>query len=186
MKRLSILLIILLAMTLSFAVIGLIVLFATGTVNNLEEVTHLLTGNKISDETHLPANQSTQLQDAIQTLSQHKSELEQDLSKLQQNATELKQQHANLQDNLNALQNNQDQQGTQNAQQREARKTEVVALFNKMRPADAAAVMDNLSDDLVLELLMDMDERQGAQILTALADDQRKATLIEKFLQTKK
>jgi len=54
-----------------------------------------------------------------------------------------------------------------------------------MRPADAAAVMDNLSDDLVLELLIDMDERQGARILTALADDQRKATLIEKFLQGK-
>jgi len=185
MKRLLPILLLLLAMTASFAVIGLIILFATGTVNNLQEVSDLLSGKKVGETTQLTQSQPAHTQDAVETLNQHKNELQQDIAQLQQNATELQQQQTQLQEDLNALQQEQGQAGTANAQQRTKRKAAVVGLFNGMRPADAAAVMDNLSDDLVLELLIDMDERQGARILTALADDQRKATLIEKFLQGK-
>ena len=186
MKRIITLFLILLAMTASFAVIGLIILFATGTVNSLQEVSNLLAGKKPGEETALTASQPAHIQDAVETLNQHKNELQQDISQLQQSATDLKQQQTQLQEDLTALQQEQGQEGTANAQQRAQRKAAVVGLFNGMRPADAAAVMDNLSDDLVLELLIDMDERQGARILTALANDQRKATLIEKFLQGKK
>lgn len=185
MKRLFILLILIIAMTVSFAAIGLVVLFATGAVNNLQDVQNLLAGRKLG-ETEQVVTQSPPIQDAVETLNQHKTELQNDIAQLQQNAKELKQQQAKLQEDLDALQNKQGEQGTQNAEQRAARKAEVVALFNQMRPADAAAVMDNLDDDLVLELVIDMDERQGARVLTALADDQRKAQLIEKFLQTQK
>lgn len=185
MKRLFPLLLILLAMTASFVVIGLIVLFATGTVNTLQDVTDLLTGKKPSETTRLTKNPPEHMQDAVQALTQHKNELQQDISQLQENATELKEQREKLQEELDKLQDQQGDQSTENAQQRASRKDAVVTLFNKMRPADAAAVMDNLSDELVLELLMGMDDRQGARILTALADDQRKATLIEKFLQNK-
>jgi len=185
MKRIVTLLLILLAMTASFAVIGLIVLFATGTVNNLQEVSDLLSGKKLGETSQLTQSQPTQIQDAVEMLNQHKNELQQDISQLQQSATDIQQQQAQLQEDLNALQKEQGQEGTANAQQRAQRKAAVVGLFNGMRPADAAAVLDNLSDDLVLEMLIDMDERQGARILTALANDQRKATLIEKFLQGK-
>ena len=185
MKRLVTILLVLLAMTASFAVIGLIVLFATGTVNTLQDVSNLLAGKKPGETTQQTKTPPEQIQDAVQALTQHKNELQQNISQLQLSAAELRQQREKLQDDLQKLQNQQNDQGTENAQQRAARKAEVVTLFNQMRPADAAAVMDNLSDELVLELIVDLDERQGARILTALADDQRKATLIEKFLQSK-
>jgi flagellar motility protein MotE (MotC chaperone) len=185
MKRLVALLLILLGMTVSFAVIGLIILFATGTVNNLEEVSDLLAGKKPGADAPQISEQPTQIQDAVQTLTQHKNEIEQDISQLQKNSADLQQQTAKLQEDLKALQEEQGQQGTDGAEQRAKRKEATVALFNGMRPAAAAAIMDNLGDDLVLEFLADMDPTQGARILTALGDDQRKATLIEKFLQNK-
>jgi flagellar motility protein MotE (MotC chaperone) len=104
---------------------------------------------------------------------------------MQQTSADLMQQKAKLQEELKALEEQQGQQGSAGAEQREARKAATVALLNGMRPADAAAVMDNLGDDLVLELLVEMDERQGARIITALGNDRRKAALIEKFLSNK-
>lgn len=186
MKRILTLLLILIGMTLSFAVIGLIVLFATGTVNNLQDVSNLLAGRKFGEEAISTTSQPEKTQDALQLLTQHQNELEQTVSTLQQKAETLKNEQAKLQEDLNALQNQQGDQGTENAQKRAERKAETVALFNQMRPADAAAIMDNLGDDLVLELITEMDGRQGARILSALANEQRKAKLIEQFLQNKK
>jgi flagellar motility protein MotE (MotC chaperone) len=186
MKRLATILILLLGMTLSFAVIGFIVLFATGTVNNLQDASDLLAGRKPGESTPTTATQPDQIQNAVQALTQHKNELEQDISKLQQSAKDIQQQKAKLEEDLKALQDNQGQQGAAGAEQRAQRKTATVALFDGMRPGEAAGIMDNLGDDLVLELLADMDPTQAARIITALGNDQRKATLIEKFLTSKK
>jgi flagellar motility protein MotE (MotC chaperone) len=186
MKRLATILLILLGMTLSFAVIAFIVLFATGTVSNLQDASDLLAGKKLGESAPITATQPDQIQDAVQTLTQHKAELEQDISNLQQSAADIQQQKTKLEEDLKALQENQGQQGAAGAEQRAKRKEATVALFNGMRAPDAAGIMDNLSDDLVLELLADMDPTQGANIITALANDQRKATLIEKLLTNKK
>lgn len=186
MKRLITILLILLGMTLSFAVIGFIVLFATGTVNNLQDASALLAGKKLGEDTPITTTQPDQIQDAVQTLTQHKTELEQDISKLQQSAADIQQQKAKLEEDLKALQEDQGQQGAAGAEQRAKRKEATVNLFNEMRAPDAAAIMDNLGDDLVLELLVDMDPDKSARIITALANDQRKATLIQKFLTNKK
>ena len=51
-----------------------------------------------------------------------------------------------------------------------------------MRPADAAAIFDQMPDAMVLELLPKLKEKQAARLLNSLADDARKASLSETLL----
>ena len=66
------------------------------------------------------------------------------------------------------------------AAQRAIRLAQLVSLYGAMRPADAAAIFDQeetMPDDLVLEILTQLTDRQAARILNSLGDDQRKARL---------
>jgi flagellar motility protein MotE (MotC chaperone) len=186
MKRLITLCLVLLGMTLSFGVIGLIVLFATGTVSTVEEVSHLLSGRKAGEALPVTFSPAAHIVDAVQTFQEHKDEVAQDLSLLQQSASDLQLEKDNLMADLKVLQAEQRQEGAADSEQRAGRLAATVALFNGMRPADAAVIMDNLNDGLTLELLTAMDERLAARVLTDLGNDPRKAALIEKFLQIKK
>lgn len=51
------------------------------------------------------------------------------------------------------------------------RVTKLARLYNEMKPADAAAIMDALNDDITIAILQRMDESQCAKVLTAFEPD---------------
>ena len=78
------------------------------------------------------------------------------------------------------------QQGSQTdsvaTRQRAARLQQLVTLYSAMRPGDAATIFDKMPDDMVLELLPLLKDRQAARILNGLADQDRKAKLSAQLL----
>ena len=178
MKKLALILLLLVGMTLSFAAIGLVMLFALKVVSNMDDVRDLLTGKMPGAEsTLIKPSEVVEAQDALLLLQQQKQELEQDLQDLMQDRARLQTEKSILSGEVGELEA-QTQAGGQDAvQAREERLEQMVALYNAMRPADAAAIMDGLSDELILEVLPRLKERQAARILNNLGDDARKARL---------
>lgn len=178
MKKLALILVLLVGMTLSFAAIGLVMLFALKVVSNMDEVRDLLTGKMPGAESALvKPSEIVETQDALLLLQQQKQEIEQDLQDLQQDHARLQAEKSILSGELGEL-SAQNQAGNPDAiQAREERLAQLVALYDAMRPADAAAIMDGLSDELILEVLPRLKGRQAARILNNLGDDARKARL---------
>ena len=70
------------------------------------------------------------------------------------------------------------EEGTaEEAKKRADRLTQLTTLYSAMRPGDAAAIMDQMSDEMVLEILPTLPDRNAARILNGLGDDERKARL---------
>ena len=65
------------------------------------------------------------------------------------------------------------------------RLAQLVTLYSAMKPGDAALIFDELPDDMALDLLPLLQERQAARILNGLADDKRKAQLSSLLLNRK-
>ena len=94
MKKLALMLLLLVGMTLSFAAIALVMLFALEVVTSIDEVADLITGKMPGAEsTLIKTDELEQVQDALLLLQQHKKEIEQDVQDLQsqkdENAPEL-------------------------------------------------------------------------------------------------
>ncbi len=184
MKKLALILLLVVGMTLSFAAIGLVMLFALKVVNNIDEVRDLILGKTPGAENTLLKQGEIEVeQDALLLLQQQKQELEQDLNDLKTQHDSLIIKKAMLGGEVGQLEQ-QSQTGNKDmAQAREERMKQMVALYDAMRPADAAAIMDGLSDELILELLPRLKGRQAARILNSLADDQRKARLSTQLVE---
>lgn len=184
MKKLALILLLVVGMTLSFAAIGLVMLFALKVVNNIDEVRDLILGKTPGAEnTLLKPGEIEEVQDALLLLQQQKQELEQDLNDLKTQHDSLIIKKEMLGGEVGQLEQ-QSQTGNKDmAQAREERMKQMVALYDAMRPADAAAIMDGLSDELILELLPRLKGRQAARILNSLADDQRKARLSTQLVE---
>ena len=56
---------------------------------------------------------------------------------------------------------------------------QLVKLYDTMKPADAAAVMDQMDIDLVLDILPKLKLRQQAKILSAMENESRKVQITE-------
>ena len=61
----------------------------------------------------------------------------------------------------------------------------ILTLYSAMRPGDAATIFDGMPDNMVLELLPLLKDRQAARILNGLADNDRKARLSAQLLTGK-
>lgn len=184
MKKLALLLLLAVGMTLSFAAIGLVMLFALKVVNNMDEVHDLITGKTPGTESALvKQGEVEEMQDALLLLQQQKQELEQDLQDLQTQRDSLIEKKQELGGELNELEQNNQTSSEEKAKAREERISQMVTLYNAMRPADAAAIMAGLSDELILEVLPRLKDRQAARILNSLVNDQGKTGLASKFVE---
>jgi len=183
-KKLALIFLLLIGMTLSFAAIALVMLFALKVVTSMDEVTDLLTGQMPGAESALvKAGEIEQVQDALLLLQQHKKEIEQDLEDLKSDRDSLEQRKMELGGDVATLEA-QNQEGSQDeVAARKERLEQMVALYDAMRPADAAAIMDGLSDELVLDILPKLKQRQAARILNSLGNDQRKADLSRQLVE---
>ena len=187
MKKLVLILLLAIGMSLSFAAIGLVMLFALDVVENLEQVRALLTGTLEGGEsTVMQPGELFQVQEALTILQQQKQELERDLQDLSQERETILQENAVLLDTV-AVRQERSQVGSQDlVQARIERLNQLVILYGAMRPADAAAILDGLSadqDDLILDILTRLQPRLAARILNGLGDDARKAKLSTLLVQ---
>lgn len=178
MKKLALILLLVLGMALSFAAIGLVMLFATGVVKSLDEARQLLIGEMPgAGSVYAETNEIIQVQDALTLLRRQKQELEGEITKLKEHEATL----ASAKDSLSAQVRDLTQQGSQSSEEaaraRELRLNQLVTLYGAMRPGDAATIFDQMPDEMVLEILPRLKDRQAARILNGLADDDRKARL---------
>ena len=186
MKKLTLILLLVIGMTLSFLALFLVMLFFTETVKSWEEARVLLMGEMIgSDSTLVRSDDVAQLQDALLLLQQQRQELEQDLLELEEKRGTLQGTRDSLSQEVSTL-TQQGQAGSQDQTRlREERLSQLTTLYDAMRPADAATIMDKMSDDMILEILTRLKDRQAARILNALTGDDRKAKLSAQLLSGK-
>jgi len=181
-KKLALILLLAVGMTLSFAAIGLVMLFATGAVKSPEDVRAILTGEVPGEDPSADAKGVDTVQDALILLQQQKQEMQSDLLKLKEEQGRLEAMKQTLSEEIGVLEQ-QGQTGQQDqVTMRADRLAQLVVLYDAMRPADAATIMDQMSDEMILEILPKLKERQAARILNTLTDDKRKAELSAQLL----
>ena len=184
MKKIALILLLLVGMTLSFAAIGLVILFATGAVQSIDEAKDLLNGQLPGGENvYLKPDEIREAQDGLLLLQQQKQELEGQILKLQESQTVLEQTRDELSTKVNELSKESDQGNQDSATQRAQRLAQLTTLYSAMRPGDAAAIMDNMSNEMILEILPTLPGRNAARILNGLGDDTRKAELSARLLE---
>lgn len=184
MKKMALIFLLLIGMTLSFAAIALVMLFALKVVTSMDEVTDLLTGQMPGAESSLvKSSEIEQVQDALLLLQQHKKEIEQDVQDLEAQRDSLKERKIELGGDVTKLEEQNLLGSEDEMAARKERLEQMITLYDAMRPADAAAIMDGLSDKLVLDILPKLKKRQAARILNSLANDQRKADLSRQLVE---
>ncbi|MBT3603129.1 MAG: hypothetical protein HN521_08695 [Candidatus Latescibacteria bacterium] len=184
MKKIALIFLLMIGMTLSFAAIALVMLFALKVVTSMDEVTDLLTGQMPGAEsTLIKSSEIEQVQDALLLLQQHKKEIAQDLEDLKTQRDSLELRKMELGGEVTQLEEQSLEGSEDQVAARKERMAQMVALYDAMKPADAAAIMDGLSNQLVLEILPQLKQRQAARILNSLADDQRKSDLSRQLVE---
>ncbi len=184
MKKLALILLLFLGMSLSFVAIGLVILFATGAVTSMDEAQALLSGQLPGGESaFLQSDEVAEVEDGLLLLQQQKQELEQQILTLQEDRTTLEAQKTELSESVGSLEQQSLAGSEGQAEERAKRLEQLRVLYGAMRPADAAAVFDQMPDEMVLEILPLLKERQAARILNGLGNDARKATLSQKLLE---
>ena len=182
MTKLALMLLLAVGTTLSFAAIGLVMLFATGAVESPEDIRAILTGEVSGADPSAGAEGIDSVQDALILLQQQKQEMQRDLLKLKDEQSRLEAMKQTLSQEIGVL-GQQGQTGQQDqAVLRADRLAQLVVLYDAMRPADAATIMDQMSDEMILEILPRLKERQAAKVLNSLSDDKRKADLSAQLL----
>lgn len=183
MTKLILILMLVAAMMISFAAIATVMLFATGTVRTMDEVRALVTGEMATRRDSLMAGEVMRIQDAMMRLQQHKYSLEREILTLADRKRDLERVVEMLGAEIDRLGAKDVTEDADQTQLRAQQRAQVVAWFNTMPVAQAAAIVDNLSDETALWLLPKLDARQAAQILGGLANAQRKVDLTQKAIQ---
>ena len=189
MKKLLLILLLVIGMSLSFAAIGLVMLFALNVVQDLDQVQALLTGLMPGGESQfLKEEELTQVQDALLLLQQQKGEIQRDIQQLEVEQKNIRDENQTLLDTV-AVRKERSMAGSEDIVKiRAERLTQLVTLYEAMRPADAAAIFDQIPEEenqMVLDILTQLQPRQAARILNGLGDEQRKAKLSQELLQGK-
>ena len=178
MKKLALILLLVMGMILSFSAISLVMLFALQVVGSLDDVRGLILGELSGAESPLQqAGPLVKVQDALKLLQQDKQELQSDLAQLQDAKKTLEEERERLSSEVKDLQTETEASGETQDAERAERLQQLITLYSAMRPADAATIMDRMTDELVLDILPHLQDRQAARILNSLGDDDRKARL---------
>jgi flagellar motility protein MotE (MotC chaperone) len=160
-------------MTLSFLALSMAMLYVTGVAGNLGQIWNILSGK--------PAPQAIETQDgisqdALHELALQQSELERNIRQLREESDRLSLEAASK---LDAIEPDSPEPDTE---EKARIRKKVIAMFNDLNPANAAAILDLAKDETVIWLLPKLDTDQAGRILTALRDDQRKTVLAEKLI----
>lgn len=187
MKKLALILLLILGMTLSFSAIALVMLFANGVIDTMDGARELIMGELPGGESSLlKTGEVVQVQDALLLLQQQKQELEGDLLKLREDQASLQTVRDSLSGEVKNVATRAQAANQDQAEQREKGLEQAAALYSALRPADAAAILDVTTDDqMVLDILSRLKERQAARILNALQDPNRKARLTTSLVEGK-
>ena len=178
MKKIALVLLLVIGMTLSFLAIGLMIMFTTGAVKSIDEAKQLLSGQLPGGESaYLKPDEVAQAQNGLILLQQQKAELEEQMVTMRENQTVLEQKAAELSADVSTKMQESEEGTAEEAKKRADRLTQLTTLYSAMRPGDAAAIMDQMSDEMVLEILPTLPDRNAARILNGLGDDERKARL---------
>ena len=183
MKKIALILLLLIGMSLSFTAIGLVILFATGAVESIDEAKQLLSGQLPGGESaFLKPDEIREAQDGLLLLQQQKQELEEQIVTLRESQEVLQQERDKLSQEVAGDSEQMTEKQKADAAKRTERLAQLTTLYSAMRPADAAAIMNGMTDEMILEILPTLPERNAARILNGLADEQRKADLTAKLL----
>ena len=187
MKKLALIFLLILGMTLSFSAIALVMLFANGVFNTMDEAREFIMGElSTGDASLLQTGEVIQVQDALLQLQQQKQELEGDKLKLREDLESLQSVRDSLSGEIKTVATQAQAANQTQAQQREKGLEQAAALYSALRPADAAAILDVTEDDkMVLDILSKLKDRQAARILNALQDANRKARLTTALVEGK-
>lgn len=178
--KIALFLLLIIGMTLSFAAIGLVMLFATGTVKNLDEAKNLfIHGEAVSDSAMVASDELGQTQDALAQLQLQRQELDNVLQEMRADTSKLIQEKTLMQKEVETLRPQQEQVRQEKARIRAEQLVQLVKLYDTMKPADAAAIMDQMDMGLVLEILPKLKLRQQAKIISAMEDETRKVQITE-------
>ena len=182
MKKPVLVILLTLGMLISFIAIGLVMLFATGTIRDMDEARALLTGESPGPSSAaIESGDISQQQDAAILFQRQKQELEQELQKLSLTKGSLEQLKGVLLGEIDSLrQEGKAWDGDLSGLRKQALE-KIKGIFNQMDVAPAAAIMDHLDDETVLTLIPMLEDRHAARVLAALTDDQRKADLTRKL-----
>jgi flagellar motility protein MotE (MotC chaperone) len=178
--KVALFLLLIIGMTLSFAAIGLVMLFATGTVKNLSEAKNLfMHGEAASDSSLVALDEVESMQDALAQLQQQRQELDKVLEEMKADTSSLIQRKAAIEQEVQGLLPQQAQAQQKKAQLRAEQLALLIKLYDTMKPVDAASIMDQMDIDLVLQILPNLRLRQQAKILSAMTDEARKVQITE-------
>jgi flagellar motility protein MotE (MotC chaperone) len=121
------------------------------------------------------------MQDALAQLQLQRQELATVLEEMKADTSKLIQQKAQIEQEVQSLLPQQAQVQQQKAKLRADQLAQLVKLYDTMKPADAATIMDQMDIDLVLEILPKLKLRQQAKILSAMTDEARKVLITERL-----
>lgn len=157
MKRISIILLVLVGMSVSFVGIAAVVFYVTGAATSVEELRAMVSGT----------SRSAFMQDTLDdtaVLQQQKSELSRELERTRTKIEVLKK--------LTEIVSNPSDPAK--AQQQAS------AIFSQLETRTAVEVLESLDDNVTTMLLSDIPERRATEILDAM-DTARRAELIRKM-----
>lgn len=173
-------LLLVIGMTLSFAAIGLVMLFTTGAVKSWNEAKNLfIHGEAASDSSLVAPDEVESMQDALAQLQLQRQELANMLEEMKADTSQLIQRKAQIETEVQSLLPKQVEVEQKKAQFQKERLDQLVKLYDTMKPADAAGIMDQMDIDLVLQILPRLKLRQQAKILSAMQDEFRKVRISE-------
>ena len=178
--KIALFLLLIIGMTLSFVAIGLVMLFVTGTVKSVHEAKNLfIHGETASDSSLVAPDEVGQTQDALAQLQLQRQELAQMIQTMQADTSTLLQRKTAIEKEIQAILPDSQKAQEKKATMRAEQLAQLVKLYDTMKPADAAAVMDQMDIDLVLDILPKLKLRQQAKILSAMADESKKVQITE-------
>ena len=178
--KIALFLLLIIGMTLSFVAIGLVMLFATGTVKSVHEAKNLfIHGEASSDSSLVAPDEMGQTQDALAQLQLQRQELDKTIQEMQADTSSLIQRKTAIEKEIQAILPDSQKAQEKKATIRAEQLVQLVKLYDAMKPADAAAVMDLMDIDLVLDILPKLKLRQQAKILSAMADESKKVQITE-------
>ena len=173
-------LLLIVGMSLSFGAIGLVMLFATGAVKNLDEAKNLfIHGEAVSDSSLLASGELEAMQDALAQLQLQRQELSRALEDMKADTSKLNVEKAQIEASLAELRPQQATAQEERNQFQKDRLEQLIKLYDAMKPVDAAAIMDQMDMDLVLQILPNLKLRQQAKILSFMEEESRKVQISE-------
>ena len=165
-------LLLIVGMSLSFGAIGLVMLFATGAVKNLDEAKNLfIHGEAVSDSSLLASGELEAMQDALAQLQLQRQELSRALEDMKADTSKLNVEKAQIEASLAELRPQQATAQEERNQFQKDRLEQLIKLYDAMKPVDAAAIMDQMDMDLVLQILPNLKLRQQAKILSFMEEE---------------